>query len=251
MGDRLQGKVAIITGATSGIGEAATELFAKEGAKVVFAGRRRENGEEIEKKLRGKGYDVVFVQTDMREDADLEKLVKTALDVYGKIDVLFNNAGISIYKKFLDMPIEEADDILDTNYVSMCNLCRIVVPVMIEQGTGGSIVNTSSIGGLVGAPTLVPYCGSKGAVRLFSKALAAELGQYGIRVNSLHPGLTLTEMATKEPGFVEVASANLALKRGAEPLEIANGALFLASDESSFMTAAELVIDGGATGAFG
>ena len=251
MGGRLNGKVAIITGGTSGIGEASVELFAEEGAKIVFAGRRKENGEAIEKRLLAKGFDVKYVQTDMRVESDLENLIKQTLDAYGKIDVLFNNAGISIYRSFLDMPIETADEILDTNYVSMVNLCRLAVPVMIAQGTGGSIINTASIGANSGAPTLVPYCGSKGAVRLFTKALAAELGAYNIRVNSLHPGLTMTEMATKEPGFVEMATAHIPLKRGATPKEIAYGALFLASDESSVMTASELIMDAGATGAVG
>jgi NAD(P)-dependent dehydrogenase (short-subunit alcohol dehydrogenase family) len=251
MGSRLEGKVAIITGATSGIGEAAVELFAEEGAKVVFAGRRKENGDVIEDRLREKGYDVKFVQTDMRKDEELKNLVQTAIDTYGEIHVLFNNAGISIYSKFVDLPMETADDILETNYLSMYRLCKIVVPILIEQKKGGSIINTSSVGGLGGAPTLVPYCGSKGAVRLFTKALAAEIGEYNIRVNSLHPGLTLTEMAYKEPGFVEVGAAHCPLRRGATPREIAYGALFLASDESAIMTAAELVLDAGATGAVG
>jgi NAD(P)-dependent dehydrogenase (short-subunit alcohol dehydrogenase family) len=248
MGNRLEGKVALITGATSGIGEASVELFAEEGAKVVFAGRRKENGEAVEKRLRSQGYEVKFVQTDMTKDGDLKNLAQTAVDLYGEINVLFNNAGISIYDSFLDMPLETADAILDTNYRSMYRFCKIVVPIMVEQGKGGSIINTSSVGGLGGAPTLVPYCGSKGAVRLFSHALAKELGAYGIRVNSLHPGLTLTDMTLKEPGFVEMGSQHLPLGRGADPREIAYGALFLAGDESSFMTAADLVLDGGATG---
>ena len=240
---RLEGKVAIITGATSGIGEAATELFAKEGAKVVFAGRRQERGGPIEKRLRDQGLEVTFVATDVRKQEDLEKLVEKTLEAYGKIDVLFNNAGLSGYDLFLDTTPEKAAAILDTNYRSMYRLCKLVVPVMIEKG-GGSIVNTSSIGGNVGAPTLVAYCGSKGAVRLFSKSLAKEFGKCGIRVNSLHPGSTDTEMVVDMPGFDPNEAPN-ALGRPAKPMEIAYGALFLASDESSFVTGAELMVDGG------
>jgi NAD(P)-dependent dehydrogenase (short-subunit alcohol dehydrogenase family) len=239
--------VAIITGATSGIGEAAVELFAEEGAKVVFAGRRKENGEPIEKRLREKGYDVTFVQTDIKKDEDLRRLVDVTVDTYGKIDVLFNNAGISIYQPFTEMSQETADDILDSNYRAMFRLCKLVVPIMIEQGHGGKIVNTSSIGGLFSAPDLVSYSGSKGAVRLFTKGLAAELGPHNIRANSLHPGLTLTDMTLKKPGMVAQLSAVLPLRRGGTPRELAYGALFLACDESNFMTGAELVIDGGAT----
>ena len=241
---RLEGKTAIITGATSGIGEAATELFAREGAQVVFAGRREERGGPIEKRLRGEGLDVTFVKADVRRQEDLENLVKKTLDTYGRIDILFNNAGLSGYDLFLDTTPEKAAAILDTNYRSMYRLCKLVVPVMVEQGTGGKIVNTSSIGGFVGAPTLVVYCGSKGAVRLFTKALAAEVGKYDIRVNSIHPGGTDTEMVADMPGFDPNDAPN-ALGRAARPMEIAYGALFLASDESSFITGTELQIDGG------
>jgi NAD(P)-dependent dehydrogenase (short-subunit alcohol dehydrogenase family) len=244
---RLDGKTAVITGATSGIGEAAAELFAEEGAQVVFAGRRKELGEPIEKRLRDMGHDVKFVAADLKNGTDLENIVKTALDAYGKIDILFNNAGISIYQSFLEMPLETADDILDTNYRSMYRLTKLVVPHMIEKGSG-VIVNTSSIGGLFGTPELVSYSGSKGAVRLFSKGLAAELGPLGIRVNSLHPGLTITEMTKKKEGMIEGISAHVPLRRGGAPRELAYGALFLASDESAYMTGAELVIDGGAAG---
>jgi NAD(P)-dependent dehydrogenase (short-subunit alcohol dehydrogenase family) len=245
MGKRLEGKVAVITGATSGIGAAATELFAEKGAKVVFAGRRKERGGPLEKQLRDKGLDVKFVATDINKQKDLENLVKAALDAYGRIDILFNNAGLSGYKTFIDMPQEMADDIFDTNYSAMYRLCKLVVPVMIEQGDGGKIVNTSSIGGIKGAPTLVSYCASKGAVRLFTKALAAEVGVYGIRVNSLLPGATDTEMVADMPGFDPNHHPYCALKRAAQPIEMAYGALFLSCDESSYMTGSELLLDGG------
>jgi NAD(P)-dependent dehydrogenase (short-subunit alcohol dehydrogenase family) len=223
-------------------------LFAEEGAKVVFAGRRTEEGLALESDLRGKGYDATYVKVDITKAEDRENLVKTAIDTYGRIDVLFNNAGVSIYKKFEDLDMETADLILDTNYRGMFALTRLVVPILIQQGGNASIVNTASIGALIGSITLVPYCGSKGAVKLFTQALAAELGQYNIRVNALLPGLTLTDMTLSDPEFLASASAGLPLGRGADPREIAQAALFLASDESSFVTASSLVADGGFTG---
>jgi NAD(P)-dependent dehydrogenase (short-subunit alcohol dehydrogenase family) len=248
MANRLQDKIVVITGATSGIGKASTELFAEEGAKVVFAGRRTEEGLALETDLRGKGFDVTYVKVDITKAEDRENLVKIALDTYGRIDVLFNNAGVSIYKKFEELDMETADLILDTNYRGMFALTRLVVPILIKQGGNAAIVNTASIGALIGSVTLVPYCGSKGAVKLFTQALAAELGQYNIRVNALLPGLTLTDMTLSDPEFLAAASAGLPLGRGADPREIAQAALFLASDESSFVTGSSLVVDGGFTG---
>ena len=247
MAERLKGKACIVTGATSGIGRAAAELFAEEGGKVVFAGRREAQGAEAEAELRGKGYDVRFVRTDITKAADRERLVSETIGAHGRIDVLFNNAGINFYQKFEELDMEKADLILDTNYRGMVALTRIVVPHMIAQGGDTAIVNTASIGAVIGSKTCVPYCGSKGAVKLFTQALAAELGEYGIRVNALMPGLTLTEMTLCDPEFLAMASAGIPLNRGADPREIAFGALFLAGPESSFMTGHSLVIDGGFT----
>ena len=244
---RLQNKVAIITGATSGIGKASAELFAEEGAKVVFAGRRESEGKAVESDLREKGYEAIFVKVDITSADDRETLVKTAIDKYGRIDILFNNAGISIYKRFEDLDMETADLILDTNYRGMFALTKLVVPIMIGQGGNTTILNTASIGAIIGSETLVPYCGSKGAVKLFTQALAAELGKNNIRVNALLPGLTLTEMTLKDPDFIAMVSHGIPLGRGSDPREIAFGALFLASEESSFMTGGSLVIDGGFT----
>jgi len=247
MGERLKDKVCIITGATSGIGRAAAELFAEEGGKVIFAGRRADQGAAAEAELRGKGYEVKFVKTDVTNAADRENLVREAMETYGRIDVLFNNAGVNIYKMFHEIDMDEADLILDTNYRSMFALTRIVVPIMIEQGGNTTIVNTGSIGSLIASKTCVPYCGSKGAVKQFTQGLAAELGEYNIRVNALLPGLTLTEMTVNDPDFIAMASVGIPLNRGSDPREIAYGALFLAGPESSFMTGHSLVVDGGFT----
>jgi len=245
---RLKDKVCIVTGATSGIGRASAELFAEEGGKVVFAGRREDQGKAIEAELIAKGYEAKFVKCDITDAGDREDLVKKTIDAYGRIDVLFNNAGVNFYQRFEELDMEKADLILDTNYKSLVALTRIVVPIMIGQGGGATIVNTASIGAIIGSATCVPYCGSKGAVKLFTQALAAELAEYDIRVNTLMPGLTLTDMTLSDPDFIAMASAGLPLGRGADPREMAYGALFLACSESSFMTAQSLIIDGGFTG---
>ena len=247
MGERLKDKVCIITGATSGIGRAATELFAEEGGKVVFSGRRADQGTAAEAELRKKGYDVKFVKTDITSAEDRENLIRETMGAYGRIDVLFNNAGVNIYKKFDELDMETADLILDTNYRSMFALTRLVVPIMIEQGGNTTIVNTSAIGAIIASKTCVPYCGSKGAIKQFTQGLAAELGEYNIRVNALLPGLTLTDMTLGDTDFLAKASAGIPLNRGADPREIAFGALFLAGGESSFVTGHSLVMDGGFT----
>ena len=247
MSERLKEKVCIVTGATSGIGRASAELFAEEGAKVVFAGRRADKGAEIEAELRAKGYDVKFVKTDVTSAGDRENLVRETMETYGRVDVLFNNAGVNFYEKFEALDMEKADLILDTNYRSMVALTRLVAPIMIGQGGNATIVNTASIGAVIGSQTCVPYCGSKGAVKLFTQALAAELAEYNIRVNALLPGLTLTDMTLSDPDFIAMASAGLPLGRGADPREIAYGALFLAGPESSFVTGHSLIMDDGFT----
>lgn len=246
MGKRLENKVVIITGATSGIGKASVELFAEEGGKIVFAARREEKGKAIEADLRGKGYEVTFIQADVTVTADLENLVKATLDKHGRIDVLFNNAGVSIFKRFEELTMGDYDKIMNLNIRGCFEACKLVLPHMIKQG-GGSIVNTSSIGGVVGSPLLTAYNASKGAVHLFTKGLAAEVAEHKVRVNALMPGLTLTEMTAGSDEFMEIASAGIPMKRAADPREIAYGALFLASDESSFMTGSQLIMDGGFT----
>lgn len=248
MSQRLKDKVCIITGATSGIGRASAELFAEEGGKVVFAGRREDQGKAEEAELKAKGYDVKYVKCDITDAGDRENLVRETMDTYGRIDVLFNNAGINFYQTIEELDMDKADIILDTNYRSMVALTRIVVPIMIEQGGNTTIVNTASVGAIIGSETCVAYCGSKGAVKLFTQALAAGVAKYNIRVNALMPGLTLTDMTLSDTEFIKHASAGLPLGRGADPREMAYGALFLAGPESSFMTAQGLVIDGGFTG---
>ena len=249
MGDRLKDKVCIITGGTSGIGKAAVELFAEEGATVVFTGRRAPEGEQVESALVAGGLSVKFVQGDLTKPEDRQRLIDTTISLYGRINVLYNNAAISVFKSFEELDDETAERILDTNYRSVFALCKLVLPIMKRQG-GGSIINTASIGGIVGTPTIVAYSGSKGAIRMLSKGLASEVVGDNIRVNTVVPGFTLTEMTENDPDFVKLAieQVGIPMNRGAKPREIAYGALFLASDESSFMTASEITLDGGYCG---
>jgi len=246
MGKRVQGKVCLVLGATSGIGRAAVARLAEEGGRIVFGARRAEKGKEFESQLKNSGYEVEFIQTDVTKSADLQHIVDATIKKYGRIDVLFNNAGVSVFKPFLELTMDEYDKIQNLNMRSYFESCKLVVPYMVKQKSG-SIINTSSIGGIVGSPLLTAYSASKGAVRLFTKALASELGEYNVRVNSLHPGLTMTEMTEGQDEFIKIASAIIPMKRAASATEIANGVVFLASDESSFMSGSELVIDGGAT----
>lgn len=247
MADRLKDKVAIITGATSGIGWATAVLFVKEGAKVVFAGRRDEKGKVLEEELKNLGGDVLFVKTDVTKKSDLDRLVKKTIDCFGRIDILVNNAGILTEYAFTDMDEEkDFDEIFNVNVKSYFLLTQKVLPYMLKQKKG-AIVNTSSIGGEVGVPMHASYSASKGAVKMFTRSLAIEYANQGIRINSIMPGLTNSDMVPVGGEFEQMAVKLVPMGRAASPEEIAPGVLFLASDEASFCTGIHLIIDGGAT----
>ncbi len=244
---RLDGKVAIITGATAGIGRATALLFAKEGAKVVLAARRENKGNELVDEIKSHGGEAFFVKTDVTKKGDLQRLAKTAADLHGHIDILVNNAGVLKTYNFIEM--DEATDydmIFDTNVRANFLLTKEVLPYMLAQKKG-SIVNISSIGGEVGVPNHVSYSASKGAIRQFTKSLAGELAPTGIRVNAVLPGLTNSEMVPVGSDFENEAIKLVPMGRAATPDEIAPGILYLASDEASFCTGSLLTIDGGAT----
>jgi NAD(P)-dependent dehydrogenase (short-subunit alcohol dehydrogenase family) len=249
MADRLRGKVCIITGATSGIGKAAAVLFAAEGAQVVFVGRRRERGQQLEAEIRAAGGEATFVQADVSRVEDLRRIVTTTIDTYGRVDVLYNNAAVS--ERF---PLEACADNLesfqnmfDTNIRSTMVLSSLVIPDMKKRGSG-SIINTSSPGSVMAVPGQGAYAATKGAVNAFTKTLAIELAKTGIRVNAVIPGLTDTEMV--DPVEVETMFlATVPLGRMATGLDVARGALFFASDDSLYCTGSILPVDGGATSA--
>jgi len=244
---RLDGKVAIVTGATSGIGEAVVKLFAKEGAKVVFSARRLEKGEAIKKQIQSEGGDVEFVKADATKLEDLKNIVAKTIASYGKIDILVNNTGLLLPYNSAEMDEEKHfDDIFNTNVKSFFLLTREVLPHMLKNGKG-SIVNTASVGAEVGTPFHASYSASKGAVRQFTKSLALEFATQGIRVNAILPGLTTTEMAPAGGEFEANVLPAVPMARPAQPEEIASGYLFFASDESSYCTGSLLIMDGGLT----
>lgn len=242
---KLQGKTALVTGATSGIGLATVERFVKEGAQVVFCGRREEKGREIESRLKAEGADVLFVRADCTIDDDADNLVKATVDAYGKIDILFNNAGILRHFAFENIDMKsEYDDVMNTNVRSYVYLCKLVLPYMLEAGSG-NIINTASIGGLSGAAGLASYAISKGAVIQLSRSLAKEFASRGIRTNSISPGVIFTEMMPEDNEFTDMAISMIPMGRGGSADELAAAVLFLACDESSFVNGHNLIVDGG------
>ena len=243
---RLQDKVAIITGAARGMGAAEARIFAKEGAKVVLGDIQVEDGQSVAQEINEAGGQAIFIEMDVSKQSDWQRAIDAAISNFGKINVLVNNAGI-IERDSLEETTEETwDRIMAVNAKGVFLGTKAVIPHMREAG-GGSIVNISSISGMisVGYPA---YNASKGAIRVFTKSAAVEYARDNIRVNSIHPGTIWTSMSTYKRAFTrEERAKTIPMRRVAEPEEIAYPALFLASDESSYITGSELVIDGGAT----
>ncbi len=256
---RVQDKVAIVTGAASGIGRASAALLAREGAKVVLVDINDADGEQAAEEIAAAGHSAMYRHLDVTVEEDWTRVVDECVSLYGGLNVLVNNAvGETEIQDFEDTEPEQwrrqTAVILDALYLGT----RAVLLHMRRSGSG-SIINVSSGAGIVGMPRLATYSGAKGGVRLFSKAIAIELGQKGdnIRVNSVHPGFILTPPMQREgaklfPGLdKEQAFARMAqivpMQRLGQPDEIANGILFLASEEASYITGSELVIDGGYT----
>ena len=243
---RLKGKVAIISGAASGMGAEEARLFARDGASVVVADITDDDGEAVAREIEDSGGEAVFVHTDVTSEESWRNAVETALERYGKVDILVNNAGISsgIFSDPLD--IDGWSRIMDVNATGVYLGTRAVIPSM-QKARAGSIVNISSIMGFVAGDYGHPgYHASKGAVRIFTKATAVRYGPDGIRANSVHPGyMPPMKSSVRDPADREEHVRLTPLRRIGETIEVANGVLFLASDEASFITGTELVIDGG------
>lgn len=243
---RLQNKVAIITGAASGMGADEARLFAREGAKVVIADVLEDLARQVEAQITEAGGDATFVHTDVTDEASWQNLIRQTLARYGKLDILVNNAGISSRSESDALDTAGWQRIMDVNATGVFLGTKHAVEQMRQTG-GGSIVNISSIMGFVGGEGGHPaYHASKGAVRIFSKAMAVQYGPDGIRVNSVHPGF-MPPMRSSQPddGTRAEQIRQTPLRRSGETIEVAYGVLFLASDEASFVTGTELVIDGG------
>jgi NAD(P)-dependent dehydrogenase (short-subunit alcohol dehydrogenase family) len=250
---RLQNKVALITGGTSGIGEATALLFAREGAKVAITGRNEPRGHAVTARLLEQGGHAIFLRTDVRKAQECRRAVDETIKSFGRLDILFNNAGVFYPQTTLECSEEEWDLQIDINLKGTFLMSKFVLPGMIAQGSG-VIVNNSSGWGIVGGDRAVAYCASKGGVVLLTKAMAVDHGRQGIRVNCICPGDVDTPMLPEDARMRGLnwseyiaGCANRPMGRVGTPDEIAKAVLFLASDDSSFMTGAALVVDGGGT----
>ncbi len=250
---KLNQKVAIVTGAGSGIGRATALLFAREGARVVVADVAESAGRETVAQIEAGGGEAVFVRVDVSQAAEVENMVRVAVDRFGGLDVLFNNAGLTIPAMVTETSEEVWDKSIDVNLKGVMLGCKYAIPEMLKRG-GGSIINTASMLGLVASPRQAPYSAAKGGVVLLTKQVAIDYAHVNIRVNCICPSEVNTPMHRK---FIEETPdpeatrrrllERIPLNRVAEPEELASVALFLASADSSYITGVALPVDGGLT----
>jgi len=250
---RLKNKVALITGGNSGIGRATAVLFAREGAKVALTGRDEERGKLVVEEIGKISGTAIFIRSDVRIAEDCRQAVDKTLRQFGRLDILFNNAGVFYPHTVIDCPEEEWDMTIDVNLKGTYLISKLALPAMIAQG-GGVIINNSSGWGISGGSEAASYCASKGGVVLLTKAMAIDHGRQGIRVNCLCPGDVDTPMLPADAKLRKMEwkdylseASNRPLGRIGTPDEIARAALFLATEDSSFITGAVLAVDGGGT----
>ncbi|MBC1552135.1 SDR family oxidoreductase [Listeria booriae] len=244
---RLKEKVAIITGGASGIGKATAVKFAEEGAKVVIADFS-EKGELVAKELREQNFEAHFVKTDVTNEAEIENMVKETVRVFGRLDVLFANAGIADDANIDALSYEKWKRTIDINLNGVFLSNKYAIEQMLEQGDGGSIVNAGSIHSVAGKEGVTAYASAKGGVKLLTQTLGATYARKGIRVNAVGPGYIDTPLIEAAQGEARQSLINLhPMGRLGKPEEVANAVLFLASEEASFISGTILVIDGGYT----
>jgi NAD(P)-dependent dehydrogenase (short-subunit alcohol dehydrogenase family) len=255
MAGRIQGKVAVVTGGCSGIGLATVQRFVEEGAKVVIGDIDEQRGHELVGQLGGTDL-ATYVQVDVTDKEQVDALFQTAKDTYGSVDIAFNNAGISPPEddSILDTDLEAWRRVQEVNLTSVFLCCKAALPHMLEQGRG-SIINTASFVAVMGAATSqISYSASKGGVLSMSRELGVQFARQGVRVNALCPGPVntplLQELFAKDPERAARRLVHVPVGRFAEPEELASAVLFLASDESSFITANTFLVDGGISGAY-
>ncbi len=251
--NRVKGKVAIVTGAAGGLGGAEATLLADEGAKVVVTDIDEGAIEKLAESIRSRGGEALSIKHDVASEAEWIEVMGKTLDAFGRLDVLVNNAGVIIYKKIEDISLDEWRWLMSVNLDGVFLGTKHAIGAMKKSG-GGSIINIASTAALIGNPDASAYHASKGGVRLFSKAAAIECSKagygYNIRVNSIYPGVINTAMADplkKDENKYNTAVSWHPMGHFGEPEDIAYGVLYLASDESKFLTGSELVIDGGWT----
>ena len=250
---RVRGKVALVTGAASdpGLGRAIARALAREGARVVATDVDEPGVRDCAEVIRADGGEALALRHDVTREADWQEVVARALDAFGRLDVLVNNAGIAVLKPLEQLSLADWNRQLEVNLTSVFLGCKHAAAALRRSG-GGSIVNLSSVAGMIGLRTCVAYGASKGGVRIATKAVALELARDGIRCNSVHPGFIWTNMQAQATGASDPASVTLGpgrvpLERLGEPRDVAECVLYLASDESRYVTGAEFVVDGGLT----
>ncbi len=242
---KLEDKVAIITGSTSGMGRATAILFAREGAKVVVTGRNKKRAMETVDRIKEEGHEAIYVLADTADFKDLKRLADTTFDTYGTVDILFNNVGMLSFSPILRNDLEEWNKVIDVNVTSALILTQLTAPTMKEKG-GGVIINTTSIAGFSARYGSAAYITSKHALAGLTKSMARELGPE-IRANAIAPGAIYTAMVENAGGMeaVEWLIDASPLKRVGQPEDIASVALFLATEDSSFITGQVIRVDGG------
>lgn len=247
---RLRGKVAVVTGGNAGIGEAIARAFAREGASVVITGRRQGELDRVVTAIANEGGRAFAVVGSVTDESHVQETVRRTVQQFGRLDILVNNAGIGDFGKRLH-EVEDATwaEVLDVNLTGVFRMTRAVLPQMLTQGRG-AIVNISSVASLVGLPTLPAYAASKGAIDAVTRALAVDYAKEGIRCNVVNPGLIDTPMAAplmRDPEQLNPILSHYPIRRVGKPEEVANMVLYLASDESAWVTGGTFPIDGGMT----
>lgn len=249
---RLENKAAIVTGGSAGIGRAICERFAEEGARVAIADVDVDGGRETVRLIRQAGGEAEFIETDVSVESDVEEMVAGAVEAFGTVDVLVNDAAVFVFGAIEDVTDDDWQRVMGVNLVGAANTVKHTIPHMKTAG-GGAIVNVASVSSFIAQPAFVPYNSSKGALLQLTRCLALDLAPHNIRVNCVCPGSIQTAASERHRKFIGVsveeydklATEGAYLKRVGQPREVANGVLFLASDEASFITGTPLVIDGG------